>query len=99
MELEQNLQKNLKKLTKEDISIYKHKIPNKTTIDRVTARDERKLISKLQKLKDLADASEKLNKKNFYVKIPVDSFLRDCREARIRKKRKADLAEAQLRQG
>jgi hypothetical protein len=93
LKLEQTLQKNLKKLTKEDISIYKHKIPNKTTIDRVTARDERKFITKLQKLKDFANASEKLNKKNFSVKFPVDSFLRDCREARIRKKHKADLAE------
>jgi hypothetical protein len=98
LELEQTLQRNLKKLTKEDISIYKHKIPNNTTIDRITARDQRKFISKLQKLKDFADASERLNKKNFSVKMPVDSFLRDCRDARIRKKNKADPAEGQRRQ-
>ena len=52
-------------------------IPDKRTVDKVTIRDEKKMIYKLQKLKEFSENAAKLNRKDFLAKVPIQSFLDD----------------------
>lgn len=80
LEYERKYQKKLRKLVENKDICNIIELPNikGESKDKGANRDERQIIHKLQKIKELSDASKKINKKNFYIDMEaIDDFIED----------------------